>query len=66
MIPAEKALNLALTLPEAVLIVAHGGVYWAVQKAVSLPFTNINNCVPMFRRPPDQLDHPWFVFDVVS
>jgi probable phosphoglycerate mutase len=62
---ALEGLNSALNLPAPVLIVSHGGVYWAVQKALGLPCASLNNCVPMFHRPPTRLGYPWFVHEVV-
>lgn len=39
-----KGINQALELPGPVLIVAHGGVCWAVQDALGLPFVDVHNC----------------------
>lgn len=58
------ALKHALGLSESVLIVAHGGVYCSIQRTLSLSLMNIRNCAPVYHRPPEHPNHPWFVSDV--
>ena len=41
----------ALTIPGPVLIVAHGGVYWALQQLVQSGKKEIPNCTPLFYAP---------------
>lgn len=54
----------ALKLPEPVLIVSHGGVYWALQQAFGLPFMDLPNCIPVVHSPPPNPMHPWIVSPV--
>lgn len=49
-----QGLQKALELPGPVLIVSHGAVYWAVQKAMGLPMQDLCNCTPVFHHPPEQ------------
>jgi probable phosphoglycerate mutase len=50
---ALAGINEALAHPGAVLIVAHGGVYWAVQIHADLDKAgNIRSCMPVLHRPP--------------
>lgn len=56
-----SAFQKILKLPTPVLIVAHGGVYWAIQEVLSLQKEDIRNCIPIFHRPPEHPNHPWFV-----
>ncbi|MDP4840442.1 MAG: histidine phosphatase family protein [Alphaproteobacteria bacterium] len=56
-------LTQALTLPGPVLIVAHGGVYWAIQKALGLPFIDLPNCQPIYHEPPKHSTHPWTIYE---
>jgi probable phosphoglycerate mutase len=46
-----KAIQQALELPGPVLIVAHGGVYRAIQDALGLPLVGLPNCVPVLHKP---------------
>lgn len=59
-----KGLNEALLLPGPILVVAHGGVYWAIQEALKLSFQDLSNGMPLYHRPPEVLTHPWFVYEV--
>lgn len=36
-----------------ILIVAHGGVYWAIHELLKLEYTPISNCCPVFYKPVD-------------
>ncbi len=60
----RSALKHALGLSESVLIVAHGGVYCSIQRALSMSLVNIRNCAPVYHRPPEHPSHPWLVCDV--
>jgi broad specificity phosphatase PhoE len=57
----KRGLEQALKLPEPVLIVAHGGVYWAIQSLLGAPFSNLLNCAAIYHRPPVHPTHPWFI-----
>ena len=50
-----------LEIPGPILIVSHGGVYSPIQKALQIPFDHIDNCVPLYHRPPAREGEPWFV-----
>ncbi len=57
---ALRGLNRALADPGPVLIVAHGGTYWSVERHA--PFKaawDIPNCTPLFHQPPALQDQPW-------
>jgi hypothetical protein len=41
-----EATNKALGHASHVLIVAHGGVFWALQHLCSTPFASLGNCHP--------------------
>ncbi len=63
---ATGAINACLTHPDPVLVVAHGGVYWAVQKHAALgPTHDIPNATPIHHTPPGD-DHPWWTASVVG
>lgn len=63
---ALRGLNLALTLPAPVLIVAHGGVYWAIEKYAALEAgADLPNATPIFHRPP-RSDFPWWSAEVLG
>lgn len=48
-----------------VLIVAHGGVYWAIRDQVGLPADlRLRNCLPVHHRAPDEEDGRWTVTDM--
>jgi probable phosphoglycerate mutase len=50
---ALSGINQALAHPGPVLVVAHGGVYWAVQRFAPLAeFRHIPNAVPIWHTPP--------------
>lgn len=56
------AFRQALDLPSPVLIVAHGGTYAVLQNIFKWPFdTDLKNGVPLYHRPPERPDHPWFI-----
>jgi len=45
-------INCALQMQGPVLIVAHGGVYWSVQKAIEFSLEKgLPNCIPIFHCP---------------
>lgn len=50
-----------MTCKGPVLIVSHGGVYWVLQEMLHLPQEGLANCVPVYHRPPEKKDDPWFV-----
>ncbi|MBX7146830.1 MAG: histidine phosphatase family protein [Alphaproteobacteria bacterium] len=54
-------LNHALQLPGPILVVAHGGVYWAIHKTLSMPFVNLPNCTPVYFQSPIQPNLSWMV-----
>jgi broad specificity phosphatase PhoE len=57
---AVQGINLALNFAPNLLIVAHGGVYWAIQHA--LKFENpldLPNCIPMLHLPPADPAGAW-------
>ncbi len=57
-------LDRAFKLQEPVLIVAHGGVYWAIQKILKVPFQDLPNCAAVYHRPPKTSTHPWFIYSL--
>lgn len=60
-----RGLGKALEYPEEpVLVIAHGGVYWAIREALNLPFIDLPNCIPLYHRPPIHENSPWFVCNV--
>ena len=59
-----SAVNRALQAPHPVLIISHAGVYWPIQDTLSLPAFALPNCHPVFHRPPETTDTPWFVYPV--
>ena len=59
-----RGLKTALELPGPVLIISHGGVYWAIQDALRLPFQDLPNCSVVYHRPPEQQSHLWGVYDL--
>jgi broad specificity phosphatase PhoE len=61
-----SALNQVLKLPEPVLIVAHGGVYGAIRRQLSLPVVYLHNCMSFYHIPPQHTTHPWFVHDLAG
>ena len=61
-----SGLNQALKLPGPALIVAHGGVYAAIRRHLSLPVVYLHNCMPFYHRPPQHPTHPWFVHDLAE
>jgi probable phosphoglycerate mutase len=46
-----EAANRALAIASHVLIVAHGGVFWALQHLCKSPFTPLGNCRPAHLAP---------------
>ncbi len=59
---ALAGLNRALACAGPVLIVAHGGVYWAVQKYAGLgAFSAPANCMPLLHLPPATGQGAWTV-----
>ena len=63
---AVGAINASLEHPGPVLVVAHGGIYWAVQKHAALgPEHDIPNATPMHHTPPRD-GHPWWTAAVVG
>ncbi|MCT4634724.1 MAG: histidine phosphatase family protein [Rickettsiales bacterium] len=52
-----RGINQALELPGPVLIVAHGGICWAIQDALGLPFLDIDNCTLVQYSPPNNLNY---------
>jgi len=59
---ALRGLNTALALGERVLVVAHGGTYWAVERATGIPIGHdLSNCTPVYHEPPSTPMHRWNV-----
>lgn len=59
-----RGFKTALTLTGPVLIVAHGGVYCAIQRIFGWPFINLKNCAPLLHCPPEHSTHPWQICDL--
>ena len=49
-----RGFKAALDLPGPVLIVAHGGVYWAIQDILRLSIQDLPNCAIICHRPQEQ------------
>ncbi len=60
----RNALKHALGLSESVLIVAHGGVYCSIQRALFMSLMDIKNSAPVYHRPPENPAHSWLACDV--
>lgn len=59
---ALTGLNMALEYPGPVLIVAHGGTYWAVERATQFELSeDVPNCTPVFHDPPLTAGSHWRV-----
>jgi broad specificity phosphatase PhoE len=59
---ALRGVNAALLHPAPVLIVAHGGTYWAIeQQTGSAQADDIPNCTPVRHLPPTQPQTGWLV-----
>ena len=58
---ALRGVNQALEYPGPVLIVAHGGIYWSVQRFANLPEGRVvPNCQPIYQEPPlDSASEIW-------
>ena len=57
---ALEGLNAALQSPGPVLIVAHGGIYWAIERFTGIARRDrIPNGVPLFHAPPPKPLLPW-------
>jgi probable phosphoglycerate mutase len=63
---ALGGVNRALAAQDGpVLIVAHGGVYWAIRDHARLEQQSIPNCQPLFHEPP-RPDRPWWQRAVIG
>jgi broad specificity phosphatase PhoE len=59
---ALRGVNAALLHPSPVLIVAHGGTYWAVEQHThNAQAEDIPNCTPVRHLPPTQSQTGWLV-----
>jgi broad specificity phosphatase PhoE len=59
---ALQGINTALECTGPVLIVAHGGIYWAVEKETEIPLGDaVPNCTPVFHEPPSSGRPRWSV-----
>lgn len=59
---ALAGINKALCLPGPVLIVAHGGVYWAIEQTLQVfAEGGLQNCIPVFHEPPMNEHEKWQV-----
>ena len=57
---ALEGINEALRCPGPVLIVAHGGIYWAIERFAGIARRDrIPNGVPLFHAPPPKPLLPW-------
>jgi probable phosphoglycerate mutase len=58
-----KGLQKAMMYPGPVLIVSHGGVYWAIQEMLNLVVRDLPNATPVYHRPPSAsgANNQWFV-----
>jgi len=56
---ALGGLNAALAHPGPVLIVAHAGVYWAIQRYARLERSFLENCRPVRHEPPSAAVPGW-------
>jgi broad specificity phosphatase PhoE len=53
-------INKALELPGLVLIIAHGGVYWAIEQVIQASIEGgLQNCIPVFYKPPTDESKKW-------
>jgi len=60
---ALVGINKALYLPGPVLIVAHGGVYWAIEQTLQVCIEGgLHNCIPVFHEPPNNKYAKWQVY----
>ena len=59
---ALRGVNAALRYDEPVLVVAHGGTYWAIERETGLRLPDdIPNATPMFHEPPTASRPSWAV-----
>lgn len=58
-----KGLQKAMMCPGPVLIISHGGVYWAIQEILNLVICDLPNAMPVYHRPPSDsgANNQWFV-----
>ncbi len=57
---ALLGINKAISFDQRVLIVAHGGVFWAVQKFAQIGSRfDLGNCKPVYLRAPTVVSNPW-------
>lgn len=57
-----RGINLALSMPGMVLIVAHGGVYWSIEHALQITLEkSLGNCMALYHRPPKQANETWTI-----
>ena len=62
-----KGINTALALPGLVLIIAHGGVYCAIEHATCVFIEGgLQNCIPFFHEPPKIEDEKWTIHSVME
>lgn len=57
----QRAMSQALVHEGPVLVVAHGGVGYALHDLLNIPFIRIHNATPLLHVPPAQADGQWFV-----
>ncbi|MFU7502124.1 MAG: histidine phosphatase family protein [Candidatus Tisiphia sp.] len=55
------ALNSTLSFQEPVLIVAHSGVYYAIQRLLGWPIIHLKNCSAIFHSPPIGQSQLWSI-----
>ncbi len=58
----KRGIEKSLAHKGPVLIVSHGGVYWALQEILGLPIIDLGNAEPIFHQPPTRPTHPWVIY----
>ncbi len=59
---ALKGMNIALECTGPILVVAHGGTYWAVEKETKILLgEDVPNCTPVFHQPPSTARTHWSI-----
>lgn len=61
---AVSAVNDILSQGQKTLFVAHGGIHWALRKALGYPDGRIENCIAYLFKPPEQGILPWIISSV--
>ena len=62
LVRALKGMNTALDCVGPILVVAHGGTYWAVEKETKILLgEDVPNCTPVFHQPPSLAGSHWSI-----